>query len=165
MALSIAALSAAHQVTNFDCGTEALNVWVRDIAPQHIKKNISRTYVLADDAAPERIIGFYALAIRAMTPKGDIPPALARRLPRDVPGYTLGRLAIDKAWQGRGLGADLMVDAMARVRLAAEQVGGYAFFVDAKDADAAAFYTHFGFQRCPSDPFTLFIPIAHFPPV
>lgn len=115
--------------------------------------------------APERIIGFYALAIRAMTPKGDIPPALARRLPRDVPGYTLGRLAIEKAWQGRGLGADLMVDAMARVRLAAEQVGGYAFFVDAKDADAAAFYTHFGFQRCRSDPLTLFMPIAHFPPV
>ncbi|MBY0240105.1 MAG: hypothetical protein K2X55_12400 [Burkholderiaceae bacterium] len=62
-------------------------------------------------------------------------------------------------------GGRLMVDAMARVRLAAEQVGGYAFFVDVMDADAAAFYTHFGFQRCPSDPLPQFMPIAHFPPV
>ncbi|GAB2876606.1 GNAT family N-acetyltransferase [Pseudoduganella ginsengisoli] len=163
MALSVTALSPAHEVANFDCGTDELNVWLRDIASQHMKKHISKTYVLVNDDEPGKILGFYALAIRAMTPKEELPLAVAKKLPRNVPGYTLGRLAVSKAMKGRGLGADLLMNAMDRVRAAAEYVGGYAFFVDAKDAQAAAFYAYFGFAALPSDPLTLFMPIADFP--
>lgn len=163
MALSVIALSPTHEVAGFDCGTEALNVWLRDIASQHMKKHLSKTYLLVSDDAPDKVLGFYALAIRAMTPSEVLPLAVAKKLPRNVPGYTLGRLAISKAMKGQGLGADLLMNAMDRVRAAAEYVGGYAFFVDAKDAQAVAFYACFGFVPLPSDPLTLFMPIADFP--
>jgi len=138
-------------------------MWLREIAGQHMKRHISKTYVLTDDDAPGKVIGFYALAIRAMTPKQELPPAMAKKLPRDVPGYTLGRLAISKDMKARGFGTDLLMNAMERVRAAAEHVGGYAFFVDAKDEHAAEFYGQFGFVPLPSDPLTLFMPIADFP--
>lgn len=162
MAYTISPLNATHDVNAFDCGSTALNKWLQEIAGQHMRKRISRTYVLVDDAAPAEILGYYALAIRSMTPNDILPAAHARKLPRDVPGYTLARLAIRKSMQGQGLGADLLMNAMDRVRAAAEQVAGYAFFVDAKDDAAAAFYTKYGFTPIPSHPRTLFMPIANF---
>lgn len=159
----VIALHPAHDVDRFDCGDPVLNAWLRRTASQHVKKNISKTYVLVDDEAPDTIIGFYALAIRAMTPKDALPPAMAKRLPRDVPGYTLARLAVGTAMQGHGWGTDLLMNAMDRVRAAADCVGGYAFFVDAKDEVAAAFYAQYGFVPLPSAPLVLFMPITDFP--
>lgn len=162
MAYTIIPLNATHDVAAFDCGSSTLNNWLREMARQHMKKMISRTYVLIDEVAPSHILGFYALAIRAMTPNCTLPPAYARKLPRDVPGYTLARLAISSELQGKGLGADLLMNAMERVRAAANQVAGYAFFVDAKDDAAAAFYVKYGFVPTPSNHLTLFMPIANF---
>ncbi|CAN7258564.1 GNAT family N-acetyltransferase [Pseudoduganella sp. LjRoot289] len=162
MAYTISPLNATHDVSAFDCGIAALNTWLQEMAGQHMRKRISRTYVLLDDAAPAEVLGFYALAIRSMTPNDALPVAYARKLPRDVPGYTLARLAIRTDMQGQCLGVDLLMNAMDRVRAAAEQVAGYAFFVDAKDDAAAAFYARYGFMPLPSNPRTLFMPIANF---
>ncbi len=163
MALIVTALDKSHDVKNFDCGSEALNSWLREMASQHIKKMLSRTYVLADEDAPETILGFYAVAIRAMTPVAELPAVMQHRLPQHVPGFTLGRLAVAQEMKGLGWGECLLAHAMRRIRQAAESVGGAFMFVDAKDAEAAAFYAKYDFSPMPSDPLKLVKPIAEIP--
>lgn len=97
-----------------------------------------------------------------MTPASDLPPDIAKRLPRAIAGYTLARLAVAKEQQGKKLGARLLLEAMDRVYNVAQQVGGFALFVGAKDG-AAQFYEHFGFLALPNDPQTLVLPIASMP--
>jgi predicted N-acetyltransferase YhbS len=98
-----------------------------------------------------------------MVPISLLPPEMARRLPREVPAYTLARLAVAIDRQGQGAGADLLMNAMDRVREAAEAVGGYALFVDAKDKAGAGFYAKYGFVPCPSNPLMLVMMISELP--
>lgn len=163
MAQFVIALKARHDVKGFSCGTPELDAWLQRVASQHQKNGLSKTWVLVDDDSPSRIIGYYALAMRGMVPISVIPPQIARRLPREVPAYTLARLAVASDRQGQGAGADLLMNAMDRVREAAEAVGGYALFVDAKDAAAPGFYAKYGFLPCPSTPLTLVMMVSELP--
>lgn len=88
---------------------------------------------------------------------------MAKKLPRSVPAITLARLAVSIDVQGRGLGEHMLVEAMQRALESAEHIGGWALFVDAKDEKSAAFYAKYGFIAQPSDPLTLFIPLASIP--
>lgn len=163
MAHCVTALHTAHELSGFDCGSPALNAWLKTTAGQHQKKLISKTWVLIDDQAAETIVGFFTLAIRPMTPRDAMPEKIAKRLPGTIPGYTLARLAVSNEHQGKGLGALLLMEAMQRVRVAASAAGGVALFVDAKDATAAQFYRHYGFTPLVSDPLILMFPVAQIP--
>lgn len=163
MALKVIALEAAHNVKDFNCGNEILNTWLRQMANQHVKKMISKTYVLIDDTLPDKILGFYSVAIRAMTSVTELPVAMQRRLPKDVPGYTLGRLAVSEEIKGSGRGEYLLIHAIERVCQVAENIGGSFLFVDAKDSAAASFYSKYGFIPTPSDPLTLVMSLAELP--
>jgi ribosomal protein S18 acetylase RimI-like enzyme len=77
-----------------------------------------------------------------------------------VPGIRLGRLAVDRAIHGQGLGELLLLDAIRRSRLVLEHVGVHALFVDAKDAKAAAFYRKYGFRSLPDQPLQLVLVLA-----
>lgn len=90
----------------------------------------------------------------------DLPSETAKRLPRYpvVPAALIGRLAIDRQYRGRGLGAALLIDAIARAARADTAI--FAALVDAKDDAAAAFYRHHGFQPFAARPRTLFLPIG-----
>jgi GNAT superfamily N-acetyltransferase len=155
MGHSVATLDHHHDVSSFDCGEPALNTWLQTIAHQHQNKNLSKTFVLVDDEAPQTIIGFYALALRGLMPREALPPAMAKKLPSNVPGYTLARLAVAVPFQGAGCGSTLLADAIVRVQSIASQAGGPFLFVDAKDSKAANFYMFYGFTPFPSDPLTL----------
>ena len=72
----------------------------------------------------------------------------------------LGRLAVDKQYQGKRLGEVLLVDALTRARRIHIDAGGIGLFVDALDHEAAGFYTRFGFLPMPDDPLLLFLPIS-----
>lgn len=156
-------LGKKHDLKSFDCGNPILNTWLQTTAHQHQKKSLSSTFVLVDDKSSEVVIGFYALAISSMTAKEQLPPSMAKSLPLIVPGITLGRLAVATTAKEQGNGGTLLVDAMIRAKHVANQVGGFAFFVDAKDEAAAGFYAHFGFEPLPDDPLRLCIPIASIP--
>jgi GNAT superfamily N-acetyltransferase len=155
-------LERTHDVAPFDCGEPALNNWLQTVAMQHQKNGTSRTFVLIDDAAPKHILGFFAMAIRTLTPVGELPAEMRRKLPRQVPGYTLARLGVSLDAQGKGYGVRLLMEAMEKAYRASRNVGGFALFVDAKDG-AASFYEHFGFKTIPDDPDTLVLPIASTP--
>lgn len=163
MARSVVMLDKAHDLKSFDCGIPTLNIWLQTIARQHQKKLLSSTFVLVDDEFPESVIGFYALAIRGMMAIEDLPPSMTKRLPFEVPGITLARLAVAAAARKRGNGSLLLIDAMIRAKHVASQAGGFALFVDAKDEEAAKFYAHHGFEPFPGDPLTLCISFASIP--
>jgi predicted N-acetyltransferase YhbS len=81
-------------------------------------------------------------------------------MPNPIPVVLLGRLAIDHNWQGRGLGADLLRDAVLRTLAASASIGVRAILVHAISAEAKAFYEKFGFRPAPLDPMTLMITVA-----
>ena len=162
MVLEAVALAKRHNIAGFDCGQPALNRWLQTVAMQHQKNGSSKTFVLLDDAKPEQILGFFSMAIRALTPSSDLPHEMARKLARQVPGYTLARLGVSVDVRGQGLGARLLMEAMERAHRASQSVGGFALFVDAKEG-AVSFYEHFGFVPLPNDPDTLVLPLASMP--
>jgi GNAT superfamily N-acetyltransferase len=98
-----------------------------------------------------------------MVAKDDLPPAMAKKLPREVPGFSLARLAVRHDLKGQGHGEYLLVHAIDRAARVANEIGGYAIFVDAKDENAAAFYKRYGFSAFPDNPLILCLPFANLP--
>lgn len=157
--LSIQPLTGRHDRSTFASGSDPLDTWLRQTAQQHQKRGISKTFVAVDEGAPTRILGYYALTVCEILSE-ELPSALARKLPRRVPGVRLGRLAVDRSVQGQGLGEMLLMNAIDRSKLVLEHVGVHALFVDAKDAGAASFYAKYGFRPLPSDPLRLVLVVA-----
>ena len=117
---------------------------------------------VAIGGAPEKIAGYYSLSAASFE-KDELPPALAKRLPHyPVPAAVLGRLAINRPHQGRGLGEMLLLDAIRRVVLASRIIAVYAIIVDAKSEAARAFYERYGFRTFASEPRRLFLPLETF---
>ena len=153
-------LSRAHDRPGFDCGSEPLNTYLKQTARQHTERGISRSFVLVEKSAvePKRVLGYFTLNICQLRAE-QLPPDVARRLPREVAGVKLGRLAIAKEWQRRGLGKLLLVAAMKRFVEVFDSAGGIGLFVDAKDNEAKVYYERFGFVSLPDNPLLLFLPL------
>ena len=152
----VALLEASHDRSEFDCGVEPLNVYLRQYALQNQKKGIVRNYVTCRGM---RVVGYYCLAYGSAV-QADAPPALAKGIGRyPVPLMILARLAVDLREKGKGLGAALLKDAILRTLQAAEIAGLKAIFVQAKDQDAKRFYNKHGFISFHGDPLHLFFPL------
>lgn len=137
----------------FDCGREALNRFLIRYALQSQQAGASQTYVAM---AVEEIVGYYTLVV-GQVEYNDAPERLTKGLARHpVPIMLLARLAVAAGWQGKGLGAGMLKDAVLRTLQAADIAGIRAFAVHAKDDEARAFYEHFDFVPSPSDPYHLF---------
>ena len=151
--LRIEKLQRSHIVDEFDCGSEALNRFLVRYAFQNQQAEASQTYIAI---AGETVVGYYTLVVGQVeyaAASARMVKGLARH---PVPIMLLARLAIATSWQGKGLGAGLLKDAMQRTLQAADIAGIRAFAVHAKDDAARAFYEHFGFSPLPSDPYHLF---------
>ena len=152
-ALRIEKLERAHAVDDFDCGRDALNRFLIRYAFPNQQAGASSTYLAL---AGDQVAGYYALAV-GQVDYGDAAERLKKGLARHrVPIMLLARLAVSTRWQGRGLGAGLLKDAMVRTLQAAGIGGIRAFVVHAKDDDARAFYERFDFVASPTDPYHLF---------
>jgi GNAT superfamily N-acetyltransferase len=149
-------LTAEHDLTAFDCGTPELDSWLKRRALQNEALGASRTYVVTADS---RVVGFYALATGAVAHR-DVSAKTRRNMPDPIPVMVLGRLAIDKAYQGRGLGAALLRDALLRTVSVSQVAGIRAVLLHAISEDAKRFYERAGFRDCPLDPMMMMIPIA-----
>jgi len=146
-------LTSNHEVGSFDCGVLDLNSWLRTSALRNQRENTSRTFVLIEH---EKVVAFYCLAT-ASTERGSLPNSKQRNSPRDVPLISLGRLAVDIEFQGLGIGALLLRDAIARSLAATEHVAAKFMRVDAKNEDVGMFYERFGLTADPNSPFTLYL--------
>jgi predicted N-acetyltransferase YhbS len=148
-------LAAEHELEEFNCGTPPLDEWLKRRARQNEASGASRTYVIAEG---RRVVGYYGLAAGSVL--HEVATSRVRRnMPDPVPVALLGRLAVDRQWQGRGLGAALLRDAVLRVVGAAGTIGVRALLVHAISADAKAFYERWGFRSSTTDPMTLMITI------
>jgi GNAT superfamily N-acetyltransferase len=151
-------LSSGHDRKDFSCGAEALERYIRTQASQDLRRRVATCFVAVEEGS-NAVAGFYTLAATSLV-LADLPEDQAKKLPRypAIPAILLGRLAVATAAKGQGLGAALLVDAIARADESG--IGAYALVVDAKDDAAKAFYEHFGFIVLHGATMRLAIPMA-----
>jgi len=147
-------LDSEHQVNGFDSGVGSLDVWLIKHARAAAGAGSARTYVVVD-TEQDRVVGYHALSLASI--EHDDATGRARRgMPKHpIPAMLLARLAVDKAAQGKGVGAFLLKDAMSRALSVAEQAGMRLLLVHAVNEEARAFYEHFGFEPSPTDAMNL----------
>lgn len=148
--------SKKHLRKAFDCGVEALNCYLHEVAGQDIKRNLTRVYVLAKDT---EIIGYYTLSAHSVG-RENLPKEMAAGSYGDVPFLLLGRLAVDKKYHGKGYGDALICHAFATTMETAERIGILGIVVDAKDEAVARFYEGFGFRRLTTSKHRLVLPVT-----
>lgn len=148
-------VTAEHDLSLFDCGDPALNDWLRDRALKN-ENRFSRTYVVCE---ANQVVA-YVCILAGSVARVDAPGRIRRNAPDTIPVSVIGRLAVSLSHAGRGLGADLLADALRRVAAASQTIGMAAVLVHAKDDRARAFYLRCAeFLEYPADSGTLFLPI------
>ena len=146
-------LGVSHDVEGFDCGNEALNAWLQRRAARNQREGSSRTWVVTDRT---RVVGYYASAT-AVVARTEATGRAARNQPDPLPAMLLGRLAVDREHQGRGLATALLKHFLLKALEVADLTGLRLVLVHAKDRQAAGFYRHFGFEPSPIDDLTLML--------
>ena len=138
-------LSALHDRKSFDCGIEAMNRYLKEMARQEAEKGMSRTFVWLT-ADQTHIMGYYTLVNSFLS--FDQMPQEKRISRYPAPVAFLAQIAVDQTFQGRGIGRKLLFDSQARARDVSENIGIYALVLDARDESLCAFYERYDFNRC-----------------
>jgi len=148
-------LSVDHDLSKFDCGEPALNDWLRHRALRN-ESRFSRTYVVCVGL---EVVAYFCISAGAIE-REAAPKKLARNAPNSIPVSVIGRLAVSRDYAGKGLGADILSDALRRVAIASRSIGIGAVVVQAKDEAAKRFYMRCAeFIEFPAESRTLFLPI------
>jgi GNAT superfamily N-acetyltransferase len=147
-------LTKYHALETFDCGVEPLNAYLKRFALVNQSAGGAQTYVASSDGT---VVGYYSLSTGSVQYE-EAPERARRGLARHpVPIILLGRLAVDRRWQGKGLGAALLLDALRRTVSAADIIGVLAILAHTKDDAARQFYEHFNFDASPVEPLHMFL--------
>lgn len=151
-------LNDTHDRSSLRCGEEILDRYFQTQATQDIRRRLANCFV-ALESATRQLAAYYTLSA-ASIPFVDLPPEQTKRLPRypTLPAIRIGRLAVDQRFQGRGLGAALLMDAVRRTMHA--DAATFTLLVDAKNDQAVSFYQRYGFRALADQPRTLFLPVA-----
>jgi GNAT superfamily N-acetyltransferase len=149
-------LADAHELNDFFSGVASLDDWLKRRARANQVSGASRTFVVAVD---HKVVGYYALASGAIAVASGVG-RFRRNMPDPIPVAVLGRLAVDRAQQGNGLGRALFRDCALRVAHAADTIGIRGIIVHAISDQAKAFYQALGFEASPAEPMTLMITLA-----
>ena len=148
-------LTADHDLSAFDCGEPALNDWLQQRALKN-ESRFSRTYVVCDE---RRVVAYFCISAGAVE-RVAAPSKLRRNAPDTIPVSVIGRLAVSREHAGKGLGADLLSDALRRIAVASQSIGIGAVLVHAKDDAAQRFCLACAeFIEYPADSRILFLPI------
>lgn len=153
--VQILPLTGHHNRSEFDCGNADLNRWFAQIASQQKVKGVSLTYVAVESKTSQEVFGFYS--INPTEIKGDELPLNKRnKLPKKIPAFRIGRLAVAKQHERQQLGSLILANAISRIRRIAAEVGGVLVVVDAKE-EAVGFYMKYGFEPMQDHPLKLFL--------
>jgi GNAT superfamily N-acetyltransferase len=148
-------LAPHHELDAFESGVATLDEWLKRRARRNETDGAPRTFVLC--GGPQ-VVGYYSLAAGSVLHTAATGK-VRRNMPDPVPALLLARLAVDRAWHGKGLGADLLSDAVSRAIGAAETIGVRAILVHAISDEAKTFYEKHGFRPSPIEPMTLMVTI------
>lgn len=146
-------------VKDFSCGKPPLDDFLKQRAFKNEGK-ASRTYVVCSATGEHAgsVAAYYSLAAGAVAHE-NAPAWAKRNMPNPIPVFVLGRLAVDSAHQGKGLGKALLKEAIQRTLEASRTIGARALVVHAVDDEAIGYYASWGFRRFPTDGRTLFLPV------
>jgi predicted N-acetyltransferase YhbS len=148
-------LTSEHSTTDFNCGIESLDSWLKRRALANQTSGATRTFVASVD---EQVVGYYALASGGISTRSAVGN-FRRNMPDPIPVVILARLAIDSSYQGQGLGRALFRDAASRVVRSADTIGIRGIIVHAISAAAKDFYVALGFNVSPLEPMTLMVTV------
>ncbi|MEK6564625.1 MAG: GNAT family N-acetyltransferase [Candidatus Omnitrophota bacterium] len=147
-------LESSHCVDDFDCGNPELNHYIQRFAFINNQHGAARTFVAVRN---NKIAGYHTLTIGSVS-KDEAPQRISQGLAKHpVPVVIVARLAVDKRFHGKGIGQALLKNALLRIARAADEIGGRAVLVHAKNDEAKAFYLKFGFEPSPTDRFHLYL--------
>lgn len=148
-------LTPDHDLAGFDCGEPALDEWLKDRALRN-ESRFSRTYVVC---AENRVIAYYCISAGSVE-RAHAPGKVRRNAPDTIPVSVIGRLAVSRDHSGKGIGADILSDALRRIAVASQTIGIAAVLVHAKDDAVKRFYlARAEFVEYPADSRILFLPI------
>ncbi len=137
---------AEHDASTFSCGEPSLDRWLAVDAAAETKRGSARVWVWLVEAG--RVVAYYSLSASKVK-RDDIPKALGRGGPVEIPAVLVGRLALDASLRGQRLGEVLLADALGRIVDATQTVGARFVVVDALHEKVALFYERLGFRRVP----------------
>lgn len=143
-------LDKKHNRKEFDCGKELLNGYLKNQASQDAKRKLASCFVLSNNDT-KKIVGYYTLSNNSI-PLSHFSERIQRKLPKSyltIPTTLLGRLAIDKRHQGKGIGEILLFDALKRSYEISSDIGSFGVAVDPIDDDARKFYAKYDFIELP----------------
>lgn len=146
-------LTLEHDIQIFESGERSLDEWIVQRALRNERDGASRTYVIC---ASNVVVGYYALSTGSIV-SVSAPGRIRRNMPDPIPVMVLGRLAIDRRWQGRGLGQALLRDAILRTIQVSDVVGIRAIVVNAISENARLFYEKYDFKSSPIDPLLMML--------
>ncbi len=142
-----------NQLKDFDCGNEDLNIYLKCFAYQNDKSGIGKTFVLFDN---NKLVGFVTLCSASIAFK-ELPKNI--KLPRyPIPAIKIARLAVDKRFQGKGYGKELLRHSLDKIATLSEFIGVKFVTVDAKE-ESKPFYEKYGFVALPNKKETYILPI------
>ncbi|TPW75068.1 GNAT family N-acetyltransferase [Schumannella soli] len=141
------AIVAGDRFVTFDCGRQPLDEWLRSRALRNEVTGASRTFVTVERDSGD-VAGYYCLSAGSLA-LDEAVGRVRRNMPSPIPIILIGRLAVDRRFAGRGLGASLLQDAVLKGLEASRIIGARAFLVDALDDSAESFYRKFGFELMP----------------
>lgn len=149
-------LNADHQLSQFQCGEPALDIWLQRRALANQTSGASRTFVICKG---QRVVGFHALASGSVR-TAEAPGRFRRNMPEPIPVVVLARLAVAQGFHGRGVGRALFRDATLRVLQAADVIGIRGIVVQALTPAARDFYIALGMTPSILDPMLLLVTLA-----
>ena len=153
-------LARSHDRSHFACGESALDEYLARFARQNHESGVAKTFVAIGSDSPRRVLGYYSISAGVID-RDNLPAHAAKRFPSfPIPVARLARLAVDREFQGHGLGENLLLDALNRVLRAAGDIGIVAVLLDAKHEKAKRFYARYEFESLPDQPLTLWLPMA-----
>jgi GNAT superfamily N-acetyltransferase len=149
-------LTPGHDLSRFNSGKPELDEWLRNNA-LNSEGLSARSYVVCEG---QSVVGYYCISTGSVE-RRQLPPKMkrARGLPNQIPVVIIGRLARDESYRGKGLGRDLLQDALRRILAASQIIGVRAILVHAVDDEAASFWKEHEFIECPIDSRTFYLPI------
>lgn len=132
-------LSEHHELDEFQSRSENQTIWLHEHARQSASAGSTRVFVVTGLKSP-KVIGYYAwrmaniaiesAPIRMREGAGNYPQ----------PGALLARLAVDMNYEGQGIGAGLLRDALARLVALSDEIGCRGLLVQAESIEAKAYY-------------------------
>lgn len=153
-----ALLDASHVLDGFACRSVEQTEWLCRHARTSAGTGTTRVLAVTP-AGSKNVVAYYAWCMGSVS-LADMPPRMRRgagRYPQPV--ALLARLGVDVGHEGRGLGAGLLQDVIARTLALGEEIGCRGLLVHAETAEAREFYRHLvpEFETSPTDDLHLFL--------